>query len=192
MRIKRLATLVLAGAFTVSAVLPALAAQGYTDYEDPFTGAKTQTNFEITDPDDLNEENGGNGKLGGEVVVSVPAELVLGADAGSNAILTKKDIVSARGRLKANQKLSITTPTNIAYANGDDSTVTVPGVVAFGAASGDNQLAEWSAAEMVKGVKEGEAGIVHKDISSTVQKVDIDYVGTYSTNLLYSIQVATK
>jgi hypothetical protein len=192
MRLKKLATIILSGALTASAVFPALAATGYTDYEDPFTDAKTQTKFEITDPDDLNEENGGNGKLGGEVVVSVPAELVLGADANSNAILTKKDIVSARGRLRANQKLSITTPTSISYANGDDNTVTVPGVVAFGTTSGDNQLAEWSAAEMVKGVKEGEVGIVHKDISSTVQKEDIDYVGTYTTNLLYSIQVATK
>ena len=116
MRLKKLATIILSGALTASAVFPALAATGYTDYEDPFTDAKTQTKFEITDPDDLNEENGGNGKLGGEVVVSVPAELVLGADANSNAILTKKDIVSARGRLRANQKLSITTPTSISYA----------------------------------------------------------------------------
>ena len=30
-------------------------------------------------------------------MVSVPAELVLGADANSNAILTKKDIVSKSG-----------------------------------------------------------------------------------------------
>lgn len=192
MKFKKLAALGMVGMLSVCSALPVFAAEGYTDHEDPFDDAQTKTSFSVEDPDDLDEDNGGNGVLGGKLVVSIPAEMILTTTEGSNSVLTKADTVSARGRMHANEKLSVLTATDIDYVNADDNSVTVPGVVAFGAESGDNQLTEWSAAELVKGVKEGEEGIVTKDISSTVQKADIDYIGTYATNILYNISVATN
>lgn len=192
MKFKKLAAMGLAGMMTMCSALPVFAAEGYVDKTDPFADSKTPTSFSVENKDDLNEDNGGNGKLGGELVVSIPAEMVLAADGNSNAVLVKADTVSAKGRMHANEKLSVLTATNISYANADDASVTVPGVIAFGTASGDNQLTEWSAEELVTGVKGGTDAIVKKDISSTVQKADIDYIGFYATNITYNISVATN
>lgn len=159
---------------------------GYIDHKQPFRDAKTKTSFRVT-VKDLDE--GGNGVLGGNLVVSVPAEMNLAGSSSDNQYILKEDVIYARGRVGAANKLSVTTATVINYVNDDDSSVTVPGEVIFGTTSGSNQVEEWKAAELVKGVKEGEDGLVSKDITVRVKKDAIDYKGGYSTALLYNIEV---
>ena len=159
---------------------------GYIDHRQPFQDAKTKTSFRVT-AKDLDE--GGNGVLGGELVVSVPAEMTLAGSSSDNQYLLKEDVIYARGRVGAADKLSVTTATVISYVNGDDSSITVPGEVVFGITSGSNQVEEWKAADLVKGVKEGEDGSVSKGIAVRVRKNAIDYKGSYSTVLNYNIEV---
>lgn len=125
--------------------------------------------------------------LGGDLVVSIPAEMILAYDSDKE-IMTKEDYVSATGRCASTSKLEIKTLTSITYTNEKDNNIKVPGTIAFGTASEDYQITEWSALELLTGVKIP-ADVVKKNIAASVLKSDIDFVGTYSTTILYNISV---
>jgi len=125
--------------------------------------------------------------LGGDLIVSIPAEMILTYDA-ENSVMTKTDYVSATGRCASTSKLEIKTLTSITYANDADNSISVPGTIAFGTTSGDYQVTDWSAPELLTGVKTP-ANVVKKNITASVQKDDIDYVGIYGTSILYNISV---
>lgn len=153
---------------------------GYTDIsvESDTADGETLTKFEVD-----------NTILGGDLIVSIPAEMTLEYDATSET-MTKADYVSASGRCGANQKLEIRTATSITYKDDKKAEITVPGTVAFGVAEADKQLENWTAVELLTGVKTPDS-IVKKDISATVQKSDIDYIGSYSSVIQYNITVVT-
>ncbi len=153
---------------------------GYKDIpiESDTADGETLTKFEVD-----------NTILGGDLIVSIPAEMTLEYDATSET-MTKADYVSASGRCGANQKLEIRTATSITYKDDKKAEITVPGTVAFGVAEDDKQLENWTAVELLTGVKTPDS-IVKKDISATVQKSDIDYIGSYSSVIQYNITVVT-
>lgn len=125
--------------------------------------------------------------LGGDLIVSIPAEMILEYDSGSET-LAKEDYVSATGRCISTSKLEVKTLTSITYANEADNSIKVPGTIAFGTTSDTYQVTEWSAAELLAGVK-NTADIAKKDIKASVLKSDIDFVGSYATSILYNISV---
>lgn len=97
---------------------------GYKDIpiESDTADGETLTKFEVD-----------NTILGGDLIVSIPAEMTLEYDATSET-MTKADYVSASGRCGANQKLEIRTATSITYKDDKKAEITVPGTVAFGVA----------------------------------------------------------
>ena len=60
----------------------------------PFRDAKTKTSFRVT-VKDLDE--GGNGVLGGNLVVSVPAEMNLAGSSSDNQYILKEDVIYETG-----------------------------------------------------------------------------------------------
>lgn len=124
--------------------------------------------------------------LGGDLVVSIPAEMVLTYDS-ANEKFTNTDVVTAKGRITASKRLEVQVPSEIEYENADDTTIKVSGSVDFGSTSMNNmEKGYWSAAELLTGLT---ATPVERDIVVDVNKADISYIGTYSTNITYSISV---
>lgn len=125
--------------------------------------------------------------LGGDLIVSIPAEMILSYDA-DNEVMVEADYVSASGRCSSTSNLEVKTLTSITYANDADNSIEVPGTIEFGVTSDAYQITEWSAAELLTGIKNIDDR-VKKNITASVLKADIDFVGTYSTTILYNISV---
>lgn len=125
--------------------------------------------------------------LGGDLIVSVPADMTLTYDSASSTFKSD-DVVSAKGRILTSKKLEVKTPTSITYKNADDNSITVPGTVTFGSASGSDQVTEWSAAELLASL----TTLDERDISASVNKSDISYIGTYNATITYNINVVNK
>lgn len=124
---------------------------------------------------------------GGDLVVTIPDSLDLVYDDASSQF-TKTSKVNVKGNINPAKKVVISTPTNITYRHEDDTTVTADGTVTFGSTSVNNQKAEWSATELKDG---GEAG-VDKDISSSVAKSEVEYIGTYKATVNFNVSLEDK
>ena len=124
---------------------------------------------------------------GGDLVVTIPDSLDLVYDDASSQF-TKTSKVNVKGNINPAKKVVISTPTNITYRHEDDTTVTADGTVTFGSTSVNNQKAEWSATELKDG---GEAG-VDKDISSSVAKSEVEYIGTYKATINFNVSLEDK
>lgn len=124
---------------------------------------------------------------GGDLVVTIPDSLDLVYDDASSQF-TKTSKVNVKGNINPAKKVVISTPTNITYRHEDDTTVTADGTVTFGSTSVNNQKAEWSATELKDG---GEAG-VDKDISSSVAKSEVEYIGTYKATVEFTVGLEDK
>lgn len=125
--------------------------------------------------------------LGGDLVVSIPADLTLTYDSASGTF-KDTDVVTANGRILASKKLEVKTPTTVTYKNEDDNSITVDGTIAFGTTSGDYGVEEWSASELLTSI----TSPVEKDITATVNKTNISYIGTYKATVTYNISVVDK
>lgn len=153
----------------------------------------TLTMFEVDNPQ-LDTDKPDD-VLGGDLVVSVPAELRL-AYTEDKKIFTKDDKVYAVGRTHVSDILKIATDENIWYVS-DDATpelleqfpeAKVKGVIAFGEQEDNKQVSQWLASELLQGVfKHSVEEGVGKDISSTVQKDEVVYTGSYSATIWYNI-----
>lgn len=128
-----------------------------------------------------------NTVLGGDLVVSVPADMTLTYDSSSSTFKSA-DVVSAKGRILASKKLEVKTPTAITYKNDDDNSITVPGTITFGSVSGSDQLTEWSAAQLLTSL----TTLDSRNITASVNKNDISYIGTYKATINYNIDVVNK
>lgn len=117
--------------------------------------------------------------LGGDLIVSVPAEMVLSYDSSSDTF-TKSDVVTAKGGIVSSKRLEITVPTTVVYSNKKSDVVNVDGSVTFGT----NGVDKWMADELRSSTIP-----VERDISVSVDKNDISYTGTYSTTINYTISV---
>lgn len=203
MKKRSLAVAALTGVMMLSNMMPVFAAeipadaipegQKVIEVEGTTGTGTSDTMFDVDN--DILDEGKDPDVLGGDLIVSVPAELRLAYTSGGST-LTKEDKVYAVGRVKVSQELEVKTPTNIDYVADDATTdaqkaeATVPGVIAFGVADGENQKEDWSASELLKGV--GKASVTEgtdKAISSTVQKSDIKYIGSYTSVIDYSINL---
>lgn len=203
MRKRNLAVAALTGVMMLSNMMPVFAAeipagaipegQKAIQVEGTTGTGTSDTMFDVDN--DILDEGKDPDVLGGDLIVSVPAELRLAYTSGGST-LTKEDKVYAVGRVKVSQNLDVKTPTNINYVADDAVTdeqkaeATVPGVVAFGTTDGDNQKENWTAQELLKGV--GKTSVTEgtdKAISSTVQKSDIKYIGSYTSVIDYNINL---
>lgn len=124
---------------------------------------------------------------GGDLVVTIPDSLDLAYDDASSQF-TKTSKVNVKGNINPAKKVVISTPTNITYRHEDDTTITADGTVTFGSTSVNNQKAEWSATELKDG---GEAG-VDKNISSSVAKSEVEYIGTYKATINFNVSLEDK
>lgn len=122
---------------------------------------------------------------GGELVVSIPASMTL-EYSQANDNYSNTSVVKVTGNIDPSKKVVVSTPTNITYANEKKSSVKANGVVAFGVTDGDNQKMEYSAEELMNAKTTG----ISKDISSSVAKSNVEYAGTYSTNIVFDISLA--
>lgn len=174
MKAKKLLSVLLAGMMLVSNGVTVLASE--VDVSGGTASGTTPTSFEVD-----------TSVLGGDLVVSIPAEMVLTYNTDDEQF-KNEDVVSAKGRIRANKKLQVKTPTSIEYSNGDDNSIKVAGTVAFGITSDNLQVTEWSASELLDSL----TVLSSKDITATVEKDDISYIGTYSTNITYDINVVDK
>lgn len=203
MRKRNLAVMAMVGAMTMSNMMPVFAAEipesavpethKLIEVEGESATGTSDTMFEVDN--DILDEGKDEDVLGGDLIVSVPAELRLAYTSGGST-LTKSDEVYAVGRVKVSQNLDVKTPTNIEYVADDAVTdeqkadSAVPGVVAFGEEDGENQKENWTAKELLVGV--GKSSVTDgtgKDISSTVQKSDIKYIGSYTSVIDYNINL---
>lgn len=125
--------------------------------------------------------------LGGDLVVTIPAELTLTYDSASGTFKTT-DVVTANGRILASKKFEVKVPSTVTYKNQDDNAITVDGAIGFGTTSGSYQIEEWSASELLTSMTTP----VNKNISATVNKDDIDYIGTYKATVTYDFSVVDK
>ena len=172
----------------LSASVPTFAATdiGEADFA---SGGTTPTSFEATT--DI---------LGGDLIVSIPAELVLEPDATDSTAtkFSKSDVVSAKGRISAVKKLSVsiadidtnstTEGIQVNYALADDSSVLAEGTVAFKDDTTSNGVREWSASELLTSL----TTLDSRDISVEVPKENVSYIGDYSTTITYTIQLQDK
>lgn len=153
----------------------------------------TITDFSVDN--DILDDGKPDDVLGGDLIVSIPAELRL-AYTSNGATFTKEDKVYAVGRVHSTDYLKILTPTNIEYTP-DDATeellaanpeARVPGVISFGDTENNNQTSKWLASELLLGVGKGSVTEgTGKAISSTVQKSDIKFIGSYRSVIDYNI-----
>lgn len=116
--------------------------------------------------------------LGGDLIVSVPAEIGL-TYKSSQEKFTGGDVISAKGGLESSKKLTIKAPLSINYNNSSGKTAL--GNVVFG----NNGTESWSSAELLQGT----VTPVTKPINITVNKGSITDLGTYSTRVTYYINV---
>lgn len=125
--------------------------------------------------------------LGGDLIVSVPADLTLIYDEDTGTFIND-DVIIAKGGITADKKLEVKTPGTVTYVNGEDNAITIDGVVTFGNASGDDMVTEWSATELYANVKNP----VGKPISVEVDSEDLVCIGSYSTTITYNFSVVNK
>lgn len=174
--------LALAMVTAVSTSVPAFAQEfSLSDFND---GAKTPTSFYAD-----------TSILGGDLIISIPAELILVPDASDTSAtkFSKTDVVSAKGRASANATLSVSVVENdtnsstdgiqIDYANKKDATIKAEGTVSFKDDDKENGVREWTAAELLASLTTLDA----RDITVEVPKDNVDYVGTYTTKILYKV-----
>lgn len=121
--------------------------------------------------------------LGGDLVVTIPDNMTLTYDS-TNKKFEDSDTVSAKGNINPSKKLTISAPTSVTYVHEDESSVNAKGSVSFGTSGTET----WSAAQL----KTSLTTLDSRDIKSTVPLTEVDYIGTYSTNITYSISVAAK
>lgn len=172
---KRLVALMLASTMVIGGTITANA-QTIPVTGDTATG-NSPTSFSVTA--DMLE--------GGDLVITTPDSLTLDYDSDNNQF-SKSSQVNVKGNINPAKKVVITTPTDITYTHADDSTVTAEGAVAFGTVDGSNQKTEWSAVELKNGGSTG----VNKDISSTVAKSEVEYIGTYNATVSFNISLEDK
>ena len=124
--------------------------------------------------------------LGGTLVISIPAEMELKYDSSLNEYI-KTDSIYASGRCGVTKQLNVETPRYITFVNGEDNGVKIDnGLVEFGTPVADDSEStreQWSGAEL----REGLTSPVRKNISVSVDKREIDYLGSYKSVITYHI-----
>lgn len=123
-----------------------------------------------------------NDMIGGELIVQVPDEMVLNLNEDSSKF-TNTDKVSAWGITSPKKVLTVSTDSSIKYKNGYDESIEVNADVIFG----DEGSAKWTASELREGYTSGN----HKsyDVTSDVNKDDVDYIGTYKSTIYWNISL---
>lgn len=121
--------------------------------------------------------------LGGDLVVTIPDNMTLTYDS-INKKFENADKVTAKGNINPSKKLSIKAPTSVTYLHEDDNSVDAVGTVTFGTSGTET----WSAAELKTSLTTADS----RDIKSTVPMSEVEYIGTYSTNITYNIAVVAK
>lgn len=121
--------------------------------------------------------------LGGEVILSVPSEMVLTLSA-DGLKLTDTDTILAKGDIVASKHLELSVPTSLTYKNDADTSIEVPGSLTFET----NGYTEWSADELEANL----TSPTYKDISVDVDMDDIDYIGVYRATITYNVKVETN
>lgn len=119
-----------------------------------------------------------NDMLQNNVVVSIPAEMVLTYNATTKK-LTDTESVSVRGDIKSGKHLEVSVPTNVAYQSSGNY---VNGVLTFGTTSGGRGTETWTPTQ-------ASSSSNSRQITSTVNASDLDYAGTYSTTITFSISI---
>lgn len=113
-----------------------------------------------------------------EVIVSIPAEMVLTYDSATKK-LSDSDVVIAKGDIKSGRHLEVSVPTNITYKHVASESITVNGVLNFGT----NGVEEWTPSQV--GSSAGDS----RQISSVVDAHELDYTGTYKATIIYNISI---
>lgn len=115
-----------------------------------------------------------NDMLQNNVVVSIPAEMILTYNASTKK-LTDTDSVSVRGDIKSGKHLEVSVPANVSYYS---SKANVNGTLTFG--SGGTE--KWTPSQVSSSNNS-------RQITSTVNASDLDYAGTYSTTITFNISI---
>lgn len=135
-------------------------------------GDSTATNFSVD-----------SSVLGGSLVVVVPDNVNL---TKNGEVFTGTGKVYAEGVTSPTKMISVSTDETVTYTNQSKDSITVDASVTFGT----NGVATWDATTLKDNIDiEAEADKVGYDITSTVQVSDIDYIGTYKTNILFNISL---
>lgn len=119
-----------------------------------------------------------NDMLQNNVVVSIPAEMVLTYNATTKK-LTDTESVSVRGDIKSGKHLEVSVPNNVAYQSSGNY---VNGVLTFGTSSGGRGVETWTPTQ-------ASSSSNSRQITSTVNAADLDYAGTYTTTITFSISI---
>lgn len=128
--------------------------------------------------------------LGGGLVVTIPDKVTLDYNKEDN-VFKKDTTVNAKGYVDVDKELTVEIPTAVTYTLENNASYTADGTVAFGTASGDNQVTEWSQTEL-KTKSEGTLVGIDKALSVTVDGDDVDDIGIYKTELIFTIELQDK
>lgn len=118
--------------------------------------------------------------LGGGLVVTIPASLDLTADVDSGDYVAN-DVVSAYGNIDACKAVTVSTGEEITYTNSSDASITVDGAVTFG--TDGSEL--WTAQQ----TKDSITNLDSRTIGVTVEKEDVEYIGTYESTVYFDISL---
>lgn len=135
-------------------------------------GDTTATNFSVD-----------SSTLGGSLVVVIPDNVNL---TKNGEVFTGTGKVYAEGVTTPTKMISVSTDETVIYTNQSKDSITVDANVTFGT----NGVATWDATTLKDNLSiSAEADKIGFDITSTVQLSDIDYIGTYKTNILFNISL---
>lgn len=120
------------------------------------------------------------GVIGEGIVVSIPSQLDLVYDAESKQYICE-ETVSAKGIIDEGESLSVTVDTEIIYTHTSKEDVSVIGTVDFGTDGTET----WTADEMAESMDRLDS----RDIVITVNAEDLEYVGSYTTEMFFDINI---
>lgn len=123
----------------------------------------------------VEESNDGEG-----LIVSIPANLTLTYDEDAGMYICH-DEVSARGIIDINKQLEISVAETVTYINVDSPSTTVVGAVDFGA----DGTEVWTADEIAA----SNDNLDSRDITVSVSKENLKYSGTYTSELVFNIEL---
>lgn len=170
---KVLSTALIMGMVLGTTSMTALAAQE-VDMSTGVGAGDVPTSFEVT-ADMLD---------GGDLLVTIPEELILEFDY-DNEVFTNSDVVNVAGNILPTKEVNIETSTSASYVHADTDLVTAPAVIDFGEEGESSVTAqELRAANVI----DAETG-VDIEITSTVEKDGVAYIGEYATSLTFNISV---
>lgn len=125
--------------------------------------------------------------LGGGLVVLIPDEIVLEYNEGDE-MFEKTAQITAKGFVEVDKHLEVSVPTAIEYALENFSSVTAAGTVTFGTTVDDNQVENWTQAELK--TKSGDSVVgVSKDITVEVPESNVLDIGTYRAVISFNIDL---